>query len=112
MQSFIAECKVFRNLHALLHHVDADNLLRSEFSAESCGGEPYRTQACDQDGMVTVDADLLKTLIHSSESACHLRAVGVRERIGKGDEVLLFGDHVVGHSAVALPAVSAAILFA
>ncbi len=62
--------------------------------------------------MIAVDADLLKPLVDSAESARNLRAVGIGKRIGQRDEVLLFGNHVVGHTAVALPAVSAAILLA
>src|SRR5208337_3983715 len=34
----------------------------------------------------------------------------IGERIGQSDEVFFFGDHVLGHAAVALPSVSAAIL--
>ena len=53
--------------------------------------------------MISVDADFFEALIHSAESAGHLCAVGVGERVGQGDEVFFFGDHVLGHTAVALP---------
>src|SRR5208337_5608175 len=62
--------------------------------------------------MIAVDADLLQALVHGAESACHLRAVGVGQLIGQRDQILLLGDHVLGHAAVALPAVGAAILVA
>ena len=51
-------------------------------------------------------------LIDGAEAAGHLRAIGVGEFLGEIDEVLLLGEQVIGHAAVALPAVGAPILFA
>ena len=48
--------------------------------------------------------------VHRPEPAGHLRAVGVRQRVGQQDEVLLLREHVVGHAAVTLPAVRAPVL--
>ena len=56
------------------------------------------------------DSDLLQAFVDGAEAAGHLRAVGVGQLIRKRDQVLLFGEQVIRHAAVALPAVSAAIL--
>ena len=53
-----------------------------------------------------------QAFVDGSEAAGHLRAIGVGELAGQGDQVLLLGEQVVGHAAVALPAVGAAIAFA
>ena len=101
-----------RNLHALGNNVDADDLLRAEFAAKRAGGQADGAQAGNEHRMIAVDADLLQALVDGAESASNLRAIGVGELIGQGDQILLLGDHVLGHAAVALPAVSAAIFFA
>ena len=51
-------------------------------------------------------------LVHRSEAARHLGAVLVRELAGKRDEVFLFRNHVIGHSAITLPTVCAPVFFA
>ena len=85
---------------------------RAELAAERAGGQAHRAQAGDQHGVIAVDADLFQALVDGAEAAGHLRAIGVGELVGQGDQVLLFGHHVLGHAAVALPAVGAAILLA
>src|ERR1035438_675296 len=80
------------------------------FAAECAGGQSNRTEASDEHGVITVDADLLEALIDGAEAAGDLRAVGIGERIGQCDEIFLFRDHVLGHAAVTLPPIGAAIL--
>ena len=98
--------------HALRHHVNADDFLRAELAAKRAGGQAYGAEAGDEHCMIAVDSDLLQALVHGPESACNLRAIGIREFIGQRDEVFLLGHHVLGHAAVALPAVGAAIFLA
>ena len=109
---FIAEFEIARELHALLDDVDADDLLRAQLAAERAGGQSHRTEAGDQHGVVAADADLLQTFVDRAEAAGHLRAIGVGEFVGQMDQVLLFGEQVLRHAAVALPAVGAAVLLA
>ena len=85
-------------------------LLRSELAAKRGGGQADGAEAGDQHGVIAVDADLLQAFVDGAEAAGDLRAVGIGELVGQGDEVFLLGDHVVGHAAVALPAVGAAEL--
>ena len=60
--------------------------------------------------MIAVDADLFQAFIDGAKAASHLRAVGVRKLVRQGNQVLLLGQHIVGHAAVALPSVRAAVL--
>ena len=83
--------------------------LRAQFAAQRAGGQADRAKAGDQDGVVAADADLLEAFIDGAEAAGHLRAVGVGQVVRKSDQVLLLGDHVIGHAAIALPAVGAAV---
>ena len=111
-QNLVAEAEIPRDLHALGHHVDADDFLRAQLAAERAGGQADGAEAGDEHGMVAADADLLQALVDGAESAGHLRAVGVGELVGQRDEVFFFGDHELGHAAIALPAVGAAIFLA
>jgi hypothetical protein len=70
---------------------------------------PTGPEAGDEHGVIAADADLLQAFVHGAKAAGHLRAIGIGELIGQRDEVLLLGHHVLGHAAVALPAVGAAI---
>src|SRR5450759_4940756 len=60
--------------------------------------------------MVARDADLLQSLVDRAEAAGHLRAIGIGQLGGEMDQVLLLGEQVFRHAAVALPAVGTAIL--
>ena len=111
-QDFVAEFEVERELHALLHNVDADNLVRAQLSAERASGQSHGAQTGDQHRMIAADADLFQTFIHRAETAGHLGAIGIGQRVGEVDQVLLFGEQEFGHAAIALPAVGAAIFFA
>src|SRR5947207_892462 len=62
--------------------------------------------------MIAVDSHLLECFIHRAEAARDLRAINIGERVGKTDQVLLFGKQVLGHTAVALPSIGSAILWA
>ena len=53
-----------------------------------------------------------QAFVDGAEAAGHLRAIGVGEFGGQMDQVLLLGEEVFGHAAVALPAVGAAVLLA
>ncbi len=61
--------------------------------------------------MVAIHSDLFNGFVHCSEAARDLGAVSVRKLVGKRDEVLLFRNHVVGHSAVALPTIGPPVFF-
>ena len=95
-----------------VHHVDSDNQVRAEFAAKCAGGQTNGSEPGDEHGVIAVDADLLQALVDGAEAARHLRAIGVAEFRGQMDQVLLFGQQIVGHAAIALPAVSAAVTFA
>src|SRR5690606_13183670 len=89
-------------------HVEADDARGAEGAREHGGGEPDGAEAGDEHDVVAADADLLQALVDGAEAAGDLRAVGVREGVGQQDQVFLFGEEVVGHAAVALPAVGPA----
>src|SRR5204862_3781805 len=90
--------------------IDADDPLRSHFSAERGGRQPDRSQSGDEHIMISADSDLLQPLVDRAEAARHLRAITIRQFGGQRDQVLFFGGQVVGHAAVALPAIGAPIL--
>jgi hypothetical protein len=112
LQHFVAQLEVERQLHALLDHVDADDPVGAQLAAERAGGQAHRTEAGDQHRVVAADADLLQAFVDRAEAAGHLRAIGVGQLGGEMDQVLLLGEQVFRHAAVALPAVGAAVLFA
>src|SRR6185437_436354 len=62
--------------------------------------------------MVAIDSDFFDSLVNGPKAAGHLSAISVRKRVRKRDEVFLFRDHVVGHSAVTLPSVCTPVLLA
>src|ERR1035437_7956207 len=111
-QRFIAKAHVFRQLQPLLDNINADDFLSAEFARDGSGRESHGAEAGDQHGMIAADSDLLDSLVYRAESAGHLRTVGVGELVRQCDEVLLFGQHVLCHGSIALPAVGATILFA
>ena len=61
--------------------------------------------------MVAIHSKLLNGFVHCSEATRDLGAVSVRKLVGKCDEVLLLRNHVVGHSAIALPTVGTPVFF-
>ena len=111
-QNRIAETQVDGDLHALGNDVDADDLVGAEFAAERARRKSHRPQASNQHGVIATYPDLFETLIDGSESAGNLGAIGKGKLIGKSDQILLLRHHVSGHSAVALPSISTAVLLA
>src|ERR1019366_995202 len=93
---------------AFHYRVDPDDRVRSQLSAERCRSQAHRPQAGDQYSVVAADSYLLKPLVNRAEAAGHLRSVGIAQTVGQVHEVLLLGDHIARHPAVALPAVGAA----
>src|ERR1035437_4310330 len=61
--------------------------------------------------MIAADADLFNSFVHGPKATAHLRTVGIGKLVWKGDEILFFGEHVLRHSAIALPAVGTTIFF-
>src|SRR5437868_537855 len=62
--------------------------------------------------MVAIDLNFLDGLVHCSKSTGHLRSIRVGKLIGESDEIFLLRNHVVGHSAIALPSIGAPELLA
>src|ERR1035441_1015636 len=101
-QHRIAKTQVHGDLHALWQYIDADDVVGAELAAESARCQAHRPQSSNEHGVIAVDADLLQPLVDRAKSAGHLRAVSISELIGKRYQVLLLGDHVFSHAAVAL----------
>jgi len=70
----------------------------------------HRAKPGDQDGIVAADADFFQSLINGTESAGNLGSIKESERIRKKNQILLFCEQILGHTAVTLPAVSPAVL--
>src|ERR1019366_4430397 len=111
-QRFVAHAQAARQSDSLRDHIDADDFPRAELPAKRPGRQTYRAEAGDQDGFVATYADLLQAFVHSAEAAGYLRAVRVSQLGGEVKQVLLLRQQIVGHAAVALPPVGAAVLFA
>ena len=62
--------------------------------------------------MIAADADLFQSLVDGAEAAGHLGAIGEREFVGQGDQILLLGQQELRHAAIALPAVGAPVFCA
>src|ERR1022692_1166036 len=108
----VAQFQVDSNLHSLGHHIDTDDLVGAQLAAKRASSQAHRPKPSNEHSVIAVDSDLFQALIHCAESARYLGAIGEREFIGKSDQVLLLGNHILGHSTVALPSVCSAILFA
>jgi hypothetical protein len=76
-QNLRRTAQVERQFHALLDHVDADDLVGAQLAAERAGGQAHRAEAGDQHGVIAADADLLQALVDRAEAAGHLRAIGI-----------------------------------
>ena len=86
--------------------------MSAHLSAQRRGRQPDRAKAGHQHVVIAADSDLLQPLIDGAEAAGYLRTIGVGKLVGQGDQVLLFGQQEIGHAAVALPPVGAAIFLA
>ncbi len=111
-QRLVAQAEIARELHAVFVHVDANDLRRAQLAAERRRGQTDGAEAGDEHRVVAADADFFEAFVNRAEAAGNLRAVGIGERIGEVNQVLLLREKVIGHAAIALPAVGAAILFA
>ena len=109
-QDLLEEPQRLRQLQPFRQDVDPDHVTRPERPADHRGREADRPETRDQHRVVAADADALDALVHGPEPARHLRAVRVGQRLGQQDEVLLLGQHVVGHASVALPPVRAPVV--
>ena len=74
-------------------------------------GKANRPKSGDEHGVIAIDRDFFNRLIDGSKSARNLRAVCVSQLLGECNEVFLLGNHVIGHSAVALPTIGTPIFF-
>ena len=62
--------------------------------------------------MVAIDLNFFDGLVNCSKSTGHLRSIRVGKLVGEGNQIFLLRNHVVGHSAIALPPVGASELLA
>src|SRR5579864_1104437 len=105
VQDDITQFERTGQLQALGDNINADYLLDAQLTGQCRCCQSHGSQSGDQYGVVAVELNLLNRFVYGPKAARDLSPICVGELAWQRDEILLFRDHVVGHSAVTLPAV-------
>src|SRR5579864_135008 len=105
VQDDITQFERVGQLQALGNNINPDYLMDTQLTGQCRCCQSHGSQSGDQKGVVAVELNLLNRFVYGPKAAGNLRPICVGKLVWQRNEILLFRDHAVSHSAVTLPAV-------